>query len=209
MGIYTIIAIFAVNAMGATPSPTPFENLEDPNRLLHFKKKPGDDDETLRLLNQQQSLQEAGNQSSLKLQEQVTLGNDRAKKMVGALKDGELQRVLEKATVRGKQMLQDNPEMKNPIAILAGAFSLWAGRTVKLIREENLKVSAHVEGRSRSGNFSLESPLFNGKLTFTGTDRMDVQMNREISSIDTRAEVIYSSKDQSITGQMVHPLSPH
>lgn len=200
-------ALFAANlAWAASPTPTPGILLQDPNGFLQFSHKPGEEAETYRMLEDQNRLQDSGSRNPIALQANISSGQARAQQMVDMLKDQEMQKALKKVTLQGKQMLQENPDLKNPVTIVAGAFSLWAGRTVKLIKEEKFKLMTHFEGRSRTGDFSMESPLLSGKFAFTGADGFSVSMNRSISSLNTMAAFVYSAKQQSFTGQLVHPL---
>ena len=122
-------------------------------------------------------------------------------------KDQEMQKALKKVTIQGRQMLQENPSMRNPITIIAGAFSLWTGRTLKLIRGDSFKLATRLEARTRSGDFSMESPLMNGKLAFSSSDGFTLSLNRSIASTGTTAAMVYSAKQQTFTGQLTHPLT--
>ena len=182
---------------------------EDPNALLNFKKKDGADVDTIRMIDAQNKTLESGNNDNFSLQNSITTGQARAQEMVNALKSEELQKVLPRVTAKGKDMLQENPELKTPMAVIAGSISLWAGNTLKLIQNDTIKVTSYIEGKSRSGDFKMDSPLVNGKLQFNETDGLQLNMNRSISSIQSNAAVVYNVKTQSLGGELSHHLLPH
>jgi hypothetical protein len=178
--------------------------------LLDFQKQPGGSDApTYRMLNDQERTRESGTRSVFNYQDSIISGNQRAKDMVELLKKQQLQSAFEPLNARGKQVLQENPDLKSPTAIIAGMAALWVGRTVKLIRGDSVKLNGRIEARARSGEFSLESPIFNGRLVYTGGDGIYMNVNRSIAELNSRAEMIYSQKDQTISGALVHPLLPH
>ncbi len=219
--LFEVVAVspcFAADVLSQsmpTPLPTaaPVDVLteklkEDPHSIWFFKKRQGEDVETIRMINSQDQLLNSGN-SNFKIQDSITGGQDRAKAMVQMLQNEELQKVLPRMTEKGNQMLRENPELQAPVGIIAGTFALWSGKTVKLIKGDNVKVATYIEAKSRSGDFRMESPLLNGKLQFNETDGVQLNVNRSISSIDSSASVIYSAKNQSVGGQVTHSLFPH
>lgn len=197
-------------SLSATPKTDVAGTLvEDPNSLLHFKKKDGADVDTIRMIDAQNKITETGNHNTIALQGSILTGQAKAQEMVNALKGEELQKAMAQVTPRGKQMLQENPELKNPVMIIGGAFALWAGNTLRIIKEENFKINTYVQAKNRIGEFQMESPLFNGKLQFNDTDGVQVNMNRSISSIDSKANFSYSEKQQTVGGSLSHMLMPH
>jgi hypothetical protein len=184
--------------------------------LLHGSPTPSNarptpraDSETLRILDEQNRELSAGNRSTASLFRSITGGEEQARRMVQALQDEEMRQALEKVTVRGREFLQKNSALRNPLAFIGGAMSLWMGNTVRLVNEEQFKISTRVEGRSRSGEFSMESPLLNGRLRFNGGEGFSINMNREIPGLKSRAEIDYQSRTQSLTTQIRQPIAPH
>ena len=206
--LFFILNLFISNANASTPTPTPSPSLV-PEGILSVSKKPGGEIDTYRLIDEQNRNIESRGHSNFDIQNNVASGQNRAQSMVNLLKDQKLQSVFSKLNDKGKQFLQDNPELRNPAAIVTGAASLWIGRTLKLFQNDDLKLSTHVEGRTRSGDFSWESPILNGKLAFTQADGMNMKVNRKITSINTQAEMNYNPKDQIMSGQLSHPLIPN
>ncbi|MBC7397748.1 MAG: hypothetical protein H7333_09925 [Bdellovibrionales bacterium] len=196
-------------SVAADPAPIAGVLVQDSNGFLQFTHKPGQDAETYRMLENQQRLQDSGNRNPTDYQNHISSGQARAAQMVEMLKDEEMQKALRKVTFQGKQILQENPDLKNPLTIVAGAFALWAGRTIRIFHSDHIKLSTRLEGRARTGDFNLESPFFNGRLSFSGNDGLNVSMNRSIASINTNAAFAYSVKQQSFSGQISHPLAPN
>lgn len=194
-----------VQAQTPTPTAPPSQM-----NLLDFQQQPGGSDApTYRMINDQERTRESGTRSIFNYQDSIISGNQRARDMVELLKKQQLQKAFEPLNARGKQVLQENPDLKSPTAILAGMAALWVGRTMKLLKGDDVKLTGRIEGRARSGEFSLESPIFNGRLVYTGGDGIYMNVNRSIAALNSRAEMIYSQKDQTITGALVHPLMPH
>ncbi len=202
-----LLILWGIEGWAQKPSPARGVLVQDQNGFLQFTQRPGEDVDTLRMIEQQNRLQDSGNRNPISYQNPIANGQARAMQMVDMLRDQEMQKALRKVTLQGKQMLQENPDMKNPLTIIAGAFSLWTGRTLKLIRGDKFKLATRLEARSRSGDFSMESPLLNGKLSFSGLDGFTVSVNRSIASTGTQAGMVYNAKQQSITGQLTHPLT--
>ena len=207
MKSWLLLLLSISSAQASTPTPTPYY-IEGDN-YLHFNAASGSDVQTLRMIDDQNRLMESGNGSMWSMQDAINNGNARAKQMVDLLKNQELQKAFVPLNAQGKQMLQENPDMKNPVAIVGGAVAFWIGRSVALIKEENFKLTTHVEARARFGEFAMESPILNGKLSYTGTDGINMKVNRKIDSISSTAEANYNATERIFSGQLVHPLIPH
>jgi hypothetical protein len=198
----------------ATPEPTPYDGLgvavkDDPNGLLHFDKKSGADVETIRMIDAQSRVTDSGSRSVTALEDNIAIGHQRAIDMTMTLKNQEFQKALVQVTPKGKQLLQENPELQNPLTIIGGAVSLWAGYTVKLIKNENFKLATYIKGQDHAGEFQMESPLMNGKLQFNEIDGVALNVNRSISSIDSAASFNYSARAGTMGGALSHTLLPH
>ena len=195
----------------STPPPDANTGLitTDTQHLIDIKTKAAQENATFRILDQQNSNQIAGNQNNFNVQTDIAIGKARAEQMVNLLQNAELQQAFTKVNAKGKEALQENPELKNPAAVIAGATSLWIGRTVQLIKDESFKLTTHVEGRSRSGDFSVESPLVNGKLKFQSNNGVNLNINRTISSIQSNAEVNYDVRSQTVSTQLKHRIAPN
>jgi|GEM_PF-1931908 len=178
------------------------------NGLLHFNYVSGRDSETLRMIDDQTRAVAAGDHGTQAQMDNLAIGRTRAQDMINLIKSEELQKALSKVTVKGKQLLQENQEIKNPLMLIAGAASLWYGKTIRLIKGEDFKLSTRIEARGRSGEFSMESPLLNGNLHYDGNG-LNISMNRTISSIDSKAELNYNVSNQSFSTNIRHQLAPN
>jgi hypothetical protein len=194
-------------AQASTPTPTPYYIESD--SLLHFTAPSGSDVDTLLMIDNNNRLRDSGNGSLWSQQNAINNGNARAKQMVDLLKNQDLQKAFTPLNAQGKQMLQENPDMRNPVTIVGGAAAFWIGRSIALVKQENFKLTTHVEARARCGEFAMESPLLNGKLSYTGNDGINMKINRKIDSISSSAEANYNATQRVFSGQLVHPLIPH
>jgi hypothetical protein len=187
------------------PSPPP--PVHSGGELLH--QGPRADQETLRFLEQQEQAMNSGGRSSVTTFSSLTMGQERARAMVQVIQNEEMRKALEKVTVKGRELLEKNSALKSPLAILTGAVSVWVGGGMRLIDDEKWRLSTRVEGRNRLGEFSLESPLVNGRLQFNGANGVSVNMNREIPGLKSRAEIDFQARTRSLTTQIRQPLAPH
>ena len=160
------------------------------------------------MLDQQSRQTEAGH-NSLSTQGSIQSGTDRAGQMVEMLKTEEMQKALQKVTNKGKQALQEDPTLKTPIGVIAGAFGLWVGNTMKLFRGDDIYLSTRVEGRSRSSEFSMESPFLNGKFRYSADNGIDIYMNRTISSIGSQAEFNYNLQNRVFSTSIRKSIVPN
>lgn len=192
----------------ATPTPAPFVDSldQDPNTLIKFKDRVGGDFATKQMIDQQSKTRDSGDHSTITRQKDLDAGQARAEQMVEALKSEELQRAFGQVTAVGNKRLEENPELKNPVAIVAGAFALWAGNTIRLVKKENFKLFSKIEGRNRSGEFRMESPLLNGKLNYNTNEGLQLNMSRQLKPIDSSAALTYNAKTQFVGGQLSHHL---
>jgi len=204
------------NAQDASPTPSAINNYQyqgestfNTNNLLDPKIKAAQANNTYHLLNAQEQNNNAGTNSALTLSDRLAVGQARAQEMVNLLKDAEMQQALKKVTNNGKDIVQANPELKNPATMVAGAVALWYGRTVKLIKGEEVTVYSKVTARDRSGEFSMQSPLLDGKLQFDPGNGASLSLNRKISSIDSNAQIGYNPKYQAFTSSFSHNIAPH
>jgi hypothetical protein len=194
-------------ARADTPSPSP--SIPPDSSFFNFSVKSGSDAQTYRMLDDQNRIRDSGNGGVLSLQDSIVSGHQRAQDMVDLLKNQELQNSFGNLNSRGKQILQENQGLQSPVTIVGGAVAFWVGRSIQLFKAEQIKLTSRVEARARSGEFTLESPIMNGKLSYTGDNGVSMNMNRKIEIINSRAEMIYSATDRTFTGQIVHPLTTH
>lgn len=136
-------------------------------------------------------------------------GKSRAQQMVNMLQNEELTKAFQKITSRGNKTLEDNPEIKNPLGVIAGAASLWYGRTLKLFRSDGFNFSAKMEGRAQKSEFSMASPLLDGKLKFDPREGFGLGINRNIIDIDTEAGIQYNAKSQIISTELRKKIAPN
>jgi len=182
-----------------TASPPPAEN------LLDIKASAKQKDDTYQYLNKR----DTPNAPPGKEASDYESGKTRAQQMVTMLQNQEMTKALEKITGSGKKTLDENPEIKTPLAVIAGAASLWYGRTVKLIKGDEFNMSANVDGRDKRSEFSMGSPILNGKLRFDGASGMGIGLNRKITDINTEAGVQYNVRDQVMSTEIRQRLAPH
>ncbi len=136
-------------------------------------------------------------------------GKSRAQQMVNMLQNQELTKAFQKITNRSTKTLEDNPEIANPIGVIAGAASLWYGRTLKLIKGEDFNFSARMEGRAQRSEFSMNSPLLNGKLNFDAKEGIGIGFNRKIHELQTDAVILYNAKNQNISTELRKKIAPN
>lgn len=174
-----------------------------------FRNPNGQQQDTNMMIDRQTLEQERGANSSLDNQNSIQSGQDRAGQMVEMLKTEEMQNALQKVTKKGKQALQEDPSLRTPIGVVAGAVGLWVGRTIKLIKDDRFTLSSRVEGRARTGEFSMQSPFLNGSFKLSADQGVEINMNRTISSIDARAEFNYNIRNQSFSTTIRHRIAPN
>ncbi len=197
---------------GKLASPTPHfggELLHHAPGIFGVNRTPGADADTLRMLDEQERAMHTGSRSTASVIRTLTGGQERAREMVRVIQTEEMRQALEKVTVRGKDFLDKNSALRSPLALISGALSVWVGGDIRILNDEKLKLSTRIEGRNRSGEFRMESPLVNGRLQFNEVQGMSVNMNREIPGLKSRAEIDFQAKTQSLTTQIRQPLAPH
>jgi hypothetical protein len=201
----------------STPTPTPLPApdhyggalYQDSNGFLDFSKKPGADVDTLNMIDQQNRINDSGNRNASALFGSIAGGKGRAQQMIHALKTEELKKALIKVTGKGNAILQENAGLRSPIAIVSGVLSFWVGNAVRLVNDENFRVTTRVDGRNKTGEFMLESPLLNSKVKFKDNDGVSVNVGRSLPVLNSKAELNYNSKTQAVSTQVSHPLAPH
>lgn len=201
--------LFLITLLGSTGFSRPACAQNEPKGFLDFNFTQGRQADTQRMIDVQNRGLEAGDRSTQTIQDTLSRGRSRAQEMVNLIKDEELQKALVKVTARGKQILQENSDLKNPLGVIAGAASLWYGKTIRLMRADQFLLTTRIEGRGRSGEFSMESPLVNGRLRYNGGDGVNIMMNRKISSIDSQAEFNFNMNNQSFSTSVRHTLTPN
>ena len=197
---------------GGLASQTPHyggELLHQAPGIFEVKRTPGADTDTLRMIEEQERTLNSGSRSTASVLRTLTGGQDRAREMIRVIQTDEMRQALEKVTVRGKDFLEKNSALRSPLALISGALSIWVGGDVRILNDEKLKLSTRIEGRNRSGEFRMESPLVNGRLQFNEAQGMSLNMNREIPGLKSRAEVDFQARTQSLTTQIRQPLAPH
>lgn len=206
------LANFSAPSRAQKPNGSPAlggEIKKDPGEFLNFNYKYGRESDTLYILDKQNRAYEAGDRSPQAMQNSIDTNRSRAQSIANMIKDEELEKAMVKVTARGKQLLHENQDLKNPLGVIAGAASLWYGRSVRLIRSEAFHLFTRVDGRNRSGEFSMESPLVNGRLKFQSGNGVDISMNRKISSISSEAELNYNTNTRSFNTEFRHRLAPN
>ena len=197
---------------GGPASQTPHyggELLHQAPGIFEVRRTPGADADTLRMIEEQERTLNSGSRSTASVIRTLSGGQDRAREMIRVIQTEEMRQALQKVTVRGKDFLERNSALRSPLALISGALSMWVGGDVRILNDETIKLSTRIEGRNRSGEFRMESPLFNGKLHFNEIQGMTLNMNREIPGLKSRAEIDFQAKTQSLTTQIRQPLAPH
>jgi hypothetical protein len=166
------------------------------------------DAETKRYLDEQQLRQ---NQSNNPIYQQGAIhgGQARAEQMVEMIKNTELQRALERVTEKATDTYARDAGARGPLGVIAGAAALWMGNTVRLFKGDDLRVFTRIEGRSRSSEFSMESPLLNGRFRFSANTGFDLHMNRQISSIESQAEFNYNLREHTFSTSIRKRIAPN
>lgn len=162
-----------------------------------------------RLLIDQQASKLQGGSNPLFQQQQLQSGGTRAQEMANMLQTEEMGRALQKVTERGQAALQQNPGIQAPLGIIAGAMSLWMGNTVRLFRGDAFNLTSRIEGRNRSSEFNMESPLLNGRFRFSADQGLELHMNRTISSLKSQAEINYNVKQQTFSTSIRRRIAPN
>lgn len=90
------------------------QKLNDSNEPLRFNFEFGKQADTLRMIEQQNRNIESGDRNTKTLQDDMSTSRTRAQEMVNLIKDEQLQKAMVRATAKGKQLLQENNELKSP-----------------------------------------------------------------------------------------------
>lgn len=135
-------------------------------------------------------------------------GKLRAAQMVNLLQNKELTDAFQKILSNSGKTINQNKEVFFPLGVIAGAASFWYGRTVTLIKGD-IHLTTRIEGASRRGEFSMNSPLFNGKLKFDGVEGMGLGIDRKISEIQAEASIQYNAKNQTFSTEVRKKIAPH
>lgn len=173
--------------------------------FLQYKATSGEKSDTYQYLNKQDN----PNQSMDSNSKNYESGKSRASQMVNMLQNQELTKAFQKIAGSGAKTLEENPELKTPLAVIAGAASFWYGRTVKLIRGDEFNFSARMEGRAQRSEFNMSSPLLNGRLKFDAREGMGVGFNRRLNQLNTEAAVQYDVRNQVFSTEVRQRLSPN
>ncbi len=200
--IYSLNGFLCPFAEAADPLPAAPPPAEG---FLQFKPTAQQKSDTYQFLNKQDD----PNRNMDKSIKDYQSGKTRAQQMADMLQNQELTKAFKKITESGNQTLNENEEIKTPLAVIAGAASLWYGRTLKLIRDSDFNLSARFEGRAQRSEFSMASPILNGKLKFGAQDGVGGEVNRRITSFQTDAALQYNSRERAFSTEVRQRLSPN
>ncbi len=139
----------------------------------------------------------------------VVMGRQHAENMVRLIQDRELQKALEKIMVRGKQTLLQNEGLHGTALVIAGATSLWVGRTIKLIRGKSFAVDQRIEGRNRAVGLNFRTSIFETQTRYQSGMGLSLQIGHTIPEIKSSFGISYNQLDQSTRGIFSHELFPH
>ncbi len=181
----------------------------DQDDLLEFKRRSEEKTATLRAIEEREQQQGLGAGNRNFQSGSLLFGRERAENLARSLQDEQFRRALTRVTTKGKQFLDENKSFRTPLAILAGAATFWFGATVRLFKGESILLTSRIEGRSRRAEFNLESPFLNSRLFIEGGTGFHLNVNRSIASINSTAEVNFSSRTSSFSTEFRHPLAPH
>jgi hypothetical protein len=170
---------------------------------------PGVTEQTHRMLDRQELARERGTQTLSEKQNIAATNNAHAMSMVEMIKSAEMNFAMNKIAVKGEKFLKDNEELQTPAGVVAGAFALWAGRSMRIMKNGEIEVFSAISLRDKSGNFNFKSPIVNGQLRFDQTQGLNVGVNRSLSSINTNAEINYNSAQNGFSGNILHQLLPN
>ena len=138
----------------------------------------------------------------------LQMGQSRAQEMIVMLKNQDLTDAFKKITLKNNRDITGNPAIAAPLFMISGAAAFWYGKTMKLFQTESMQFNARIEGQSKRSEFSMSSPLLNGKLNFNDQTGMNFGVGRQISSINANAYLNYNFKEQSINTEIRQKLSP-
>jgi hypothetical protein len=213
----TLKANLAFSASTPTPNPSTTPNLSDavagkneldnPNGFFKYQENPEYKNQTLKMIEEQARLSETGDRSTRTHMLQVLQGQSRAEQMVEALKNQDLEKAMAKVTARGNAILESNTGLKAPASVIAGAVALWVGRSIRVFNDSGYELNTRIEARSRSGEFNLNSPFLNSRVLYNPDQGVSVNLNRNIASLRTQAEMNYNTQSRIFSTQLVQPLS--
>ena len=189
----------AAAAIVPAGSPPPEEG------LLQNKPTAGQKSDTYQFLNKRDNPNPTMQQNA----QDFESGKSRAQQMVTMLQNQELTKAFQKITNSGMKTLDENHEIRDPLAVIGGAMALWYGKSVKLIKGDDYNLSARMEGRSQKGEFSMNSPLLNGNLKYEGMNGMGVGVNRIVSPLQTMGSVQYNVRNQLMTTEVRQKIAPN
>jgi hypothetical protein len=173
--------------------------------FLLYKNNPKEKDETIQILNKQDNPVSDMDSKNKNYES----GKSRAQQMVIMLQNEELTKAFQKITNYGNKTLEENPEIKNPLGVIAGAASFWFGRTLNLIRGDQINISAKMEGRNQRSEFSMASPLLDGKFKYDPRDGFGLGINRNLIEINTEAGIQYNAKNNLLSTELRKKIAPH
>jgi hypothetical protein len=202
----TLMILFVYSPTFADEKPQPLPSAPPPAEgFLLYQPTSNEKQDTYQYLNKQDD----PNLSMNKNAENYESGKSRATQMVNMLQNKELTKAFQKITESSNKTMDENPELKSPLGVIIGAASFWYGQTINLIKNEDVRFSARLEGRERRSEFSMASPLLNGQLKFDPNEGMGLGFNRKITSLQTEAAVQYNSKNQVFSTEVRQKLSPN
>ena len=165
---------------------------------------------TFQLIQNQERLEETGASNSFQLQTKLSEGQQRAREISGMLQKHELETRGKEFSDRGTEILNDNPSTRPVAKVVGVGAAFWVGRKIPLAKnEDGFELSSRLEGRSRSGAIEMASRLMNGQLHFDPWSGVNLNVNREVSEIDSRAEVLFSFRSQLLSTSLTHILMPN
>jgi hypothetical protein len=182
---------------------------DDSSLLLNFTRNPGAQNETEKMVESQSRLLDTGVRTQVGLTESLMIGHARAEMMIRALRDEQFQKAIGNVTEKGKRLLEENQGLRSPAMVIGGVVSMWVGTTIQFFKGEQVRVYTRIEGRNRLGEFHFDSPILNSKISVSADSGVNLNLNRSIASIGSKAEINFSGRTQSISTQLRHPLSEH
>ncbi len=169
----------------------------------------GETMQTQALISRQEDARATRASSFSQLQADQIAGQAQAQVILNSIQNQKLRQVTRVADRRGRDYVEENPEVSTPATVLGAGAAVWLGRSFPISKGEDYHLTSHVEGRSRSGSLDLWSSWLEGKLHFDQAHGIDMGLNHNLEFMDSLAGVFYNFKNQCLTTELSHEVVTH
>jgi hypothetical protein len=139
----------------------------------------------------------------------LQIGKSMAQEMALLIRNQELADAFSKITLKKNKELKENPALAAPFMIITGAATFWFGKTINVFKSDVFQMSARIEGQTRQSEFSMSSPLMNGKLNFNENTGTSMGVGRRISSLNANAYINYNFREKAVNTEFRQKISPN